>query len=144
MSERGVTKAEIEANRQATQAAALRPEPPVTADHTSEREALAEELHRRLGWSGCAGSRWEVTAEPYRRQWYDMADKLAPMFAALRAECDVLREQTARVEALADKREAKARAESERYGVTVAPLIRPSDIRRALHPQDPDHERTSG
>lgn len=41
-----------------------------------DREALARRFYERLGWSGCAGSRWELVSE-YRTKWYEIADVAA-------------------------------------------------------------------
>lgn len=60
--------------------------PPEVTASEGDTTALAERLYVRLGWSGCAGSSWERTAEPYRRKWLDMAERLAPMFAEVRRE----------------------------------------------------------
>jgi hypothetical protein len=100
----------------------------VTADHTPERLSAEERERGRP-------SEYSVKLWFHER---DIERILASHLAALRAECDVLREQTARVKALADR----ADVEKNHFGETGYAFT--ADIRAILHPQDPDQERTSG
>lgn len=67
--------------------------------------------------------------------------------AALRAECDVLREQTARVEAVLAEPDDVQQWEDDTHecpDFLEVPIVTVARVHAALHPQDPDHERTSG